>query len=121
MQSEKIITLKQNIKLFNIYGSDLFSRAKANDLLAFIDQNADELVLDFSEINFMSRSFTDELFNIIDALGKTVHYKNCNNDIQAMLRIVSDGRAHERNLGITHPKMYKFSNKSELVDFLEAQ
>lgn len=113
--------MKQSIKLFNIFGGDLFSRAKANDLLNVINQDSDEITLDFSEINFMSRSFTDELFNIIESIEQTIEFKNCNSDIQAMLQIVSDGREHERNLGITHPTMYKFNNKSELVDFLEAQ
>lgn len=111
--------MNQTIRLLDIFGTDLFSRAKATELNAIIDPNADEVTIDFQGINFMSRSFTDELLNIFEAnQGKSFHFLKCNEDIIMMLSIVSNGREHERNLGITHPKMYKFENSIKLGDFL---
>lgn len=116
------IKMKQNIKLIDIFGTDLFSRAKASELNAIIIHNANEVSLDFYGINFMSRSFTDELFNIIVANGdKTFNFLNCNETTKAILKSVSEGREHERKLGLPHPKMYKFENQKQLVDFLIAQ
>ena len=56
--------MKQTIKLYDIYHTDLFSRAKAKLLSDMISSDADTVILDFEGITFMSRSFTDELYNI---------------------------------------------------------
>ena len=57
--------MKQTIKLYDIYHADLFSRAKASILAEMISPEADTVILDFEGITFMSRSFTDELYNIV--------------------------------------------------------
>lgn len=114
--------MKQTIQLFNIFGSDLFSRARANILYSVIDSKTDSVILDFSEISFMSRSFTDEILNIMDSNNdKSFRFINCNDIVKSMLRVVSNGREHERNLGIPHPKMYKFENQTHLAEFLVSQ
>ena len=114
--------MTQTIQLFNIFGSDLFSRARADVLCSIIDNEAVSVTFDFSEISFMSRSFTDEVFNIIDSnKDKSFEFINCNDIVKSMLRIVANGREHERSLGIPHPMMYKFENQTNLADFLVSQ
>ena len=65
--------MKQIIRLKDIYSADLYTRSRASELRSTINNNADEVVLDFEQIGFMSRSFADEICNIIDDM-KTVHF-----------------------------------------------
>ena len=58
--------MKQTIKLYDIYSADLFTRSRASELRSSIDEKADEVTLDFEGVSFMSRSFADEVCNIID-------------------------------------------------------
>ena len=58
--------MKQTIKLYDIYSADLFTLSRASELRSSIDEKADEVTLDFEGVSFMSRSFADEVCNIID-------------------------------------------------------
>ena len=114
--------MTQTIKLFDIYHADLFSRAKASLLVENISPKADAVILDFEGITFMSRSFTDELYNIvIDSPGKEFRYIHRNEDIRIMMEKVAEGRNRERQLGIPPAQMYTFNSQSELAEFLVAQ
>ena len=114
--------MTQTIKLFDIYHADLFSRAKALLLVDTISPKADTVILDFEGITFMSRSFTDELYNIvIDSPDKEFQYIHRNEDVRIMMEKVAEGRNRERQLGIPPAKMYTFNNQHELAEFLVAQ
>lgn len=114
--------MTQTITLYNIYQADLFSRAKASLLVDNINPKADTVILDFEGISFMSRSFTDELYNIvIDFSGKEFHYIHRNDDIRIMMEKVAEGRTRERQLGIPPAQMFSFKSQSELAEFLVAQ
>ena len=58
--------MQQNIRLKDIYCADLYTRSRALELRSYINENADTITLDFEGIGFMSRSFSDEVCNIID-------------------------------------------------------
>lgn len=112
----------QTIKLYDIYHADLFSRANASLLVEYINPKADRVILDFEGITFMSRSFTDELYNIvIDFPEKNFHYTHRNDDIRIMMEKVAEGRNRERQLGIPPAQMLSFNSQSELADFLVTQ
>ena len=92
--------MTQIIKLLDIYHADLFSRAKASLLVENISPKADTVILDFEGIIFMSRSFTDELYNIvIDSPDKEFRYIHRNDDVRIMMEKVAEGRSRERQLG----------------------
>lgn len=57
---------KKIIKLNTIYSADLYTRSRASELRSCINKDATEVVLDFEGIGFMSRSFADEVCNIVD-------------------------------------------------------
>lgn len=70
----------------------------------------------------MSRSFTDELYNIVIAHpDKTFSYIGRNDDLCVMMEKVADGRKRERQLGIPPAQMLTFDTQSKLADFLMAQ
>ena len=114
--------MKQTIKLYDIYHADLFSRAKASILADMISSEADTVILDFEGITFMSRSFTDELYNIVITYPeKTFGYTGRNDDIRVMMEKVAEGRTRERQLGIPPAQMLTFDSQNKLADFLVMQ
>lgn len=114
--------MTQTIKLFDIYHADLFSRAKAAQMLGLIDPDADTIILNFEGITFMSRSFADELYNTVIAYpDKTFIYFGRNDDICVMMEKVADGRTRERHLGIPPAQMLSFDTQSKLAEFLVVQ
>ena len=111
--------MKQTIKLKNIYDADLFSRSRASQLLSYFNTNANEIVLDFDGINFISRSFADELCNIIDDnIDKKFSFVGQTEEVSTMISMVKEGRRQERKRGIAHAKMYEFSNMEKLSSYL---
>lgn len=74
--------MKQTIRLQDIYNADLYTRSRASELRACINEDADKVTLDFEGIGFMSRSFADEVCNIIDDLrDKTFTFTGQNDDV----------------------------------------
>lgn len=83
-----------------------------------INNEADEITLDFG---FISRSFCDELCNIIDDnKDKTSSFVNQNDEVETMMRKVREGRGRERKRGISNAKTYEFNDMESLSKFLLA-
>lgn len=113
--------MKQTIRLQDIYSADLYTRSRASELRACINDEADEVTLDFEGIGFMSRSFADEVCNIIDDMnGKTFTVINQNDDVATMMEKVREGRSRERKRGVGNAKMYEFKDMESLEEFLIA-
>lgn len=113
--------MKQTIRLQDIYNVDLYTRSRASELRACINEDADEVTLDFEGIGFMSRSFADEVCNIIDDLrDKTFTFTGQNDDVATMMTKVRDGRSRERKRGVGNAKMYEFKDMESLSKFLLA-
>jgi len=113
--------MQQTITLKDIYSADLYTRSRAVELRKHIDEKATDVTIDFKDIGFMSRSFADELCNIIDNLkGKTFHYVNRNDDVEAMMTRVADSRSRERKRGISNAQMLKFHDMESLSKYLLA-
>ena len=113
--------MKQTIRLQDIYSADLYTRSRASELRVCINDEADEVTLDFEGIGFMSRSFADEVCNIIDDMnGKTFTVINQNDDVATMMEKVREGRSRERKRGVGNAKMYEFKDLKSLEDFLIA-
>jgi hypothetical protein len=113
--------MKQIIKLNTIYSADLYTRSRASELRSCINAEATEVTLDFEGIGFMSRSFADEVCNIMD---DNMHIKfefiNRNSDIEAMMVKVAEGRSQERKRGICNATIHKFKDMKSLSEFLIA-
>ena len=111
--------MKQTIRLQAIYSADLYTRSRASELCASIDDAADEVTLDFEGVGFMSRSFADEVCNIVDdKKGKTFSFVNMNDDVAVMMKKVSEGRNRDRKRGVGNAKMYEFDDMESLSKYL---
>ena len=113
--------MNQTIRLLDIYSADLFIRSRASELRKCINDDADEVTLDFEGIGFMSRSFADEVCNIIDDLKEKIFsFTGQNNDVATMMTKVREGRSRERKRGVGNAKMYEFKDMESLSEFLLA-
>ena len=113
--------MKQTIKLSDIYGTDLYTRSRASDIRDNITDDATEVSFDFEAIGFMSRSFADELYNIMaDRSDVKFCFENCCEEVELMLTKVADGRSRERKRGISNARMYEFKDMRSLSEFLLA-
>ena len=113
--------MEQTIKLNTIYSADLYTRSRASELRACINKDATEVVFDFEGIGFMSRSFADEVCNIMDD-NKNIKFvsTNRNADVEAMMNKVAEGRSQERKRGISNATIHKFEDMESLSEFLMA-
>lgn len=113
--------MKQIIRLKDIYSADLYTRSRASELRSCIQDEASEVTFDFEDIGFMSRSFADEVCNIIDDMkDKSFILVNQNKDVATMMTKVREGRSRERKRGVGTAKMYEFDDMESLSSYLIA-
>jgi anti-anti-sigma regulatory factor len=111
--------MKQVIRLKDIYSDDLYTRSRASELRTCINEDKDIVVLDFDQIGFMSRSFADELCNIVDDLKNiSFEFVNRNNEIETIMNKVIEGRSQERKRGVSNAKIHRFEDMDSLSEFL---
>lgn len=76
-----------------------------------------EYVFDFTDIVFISRSFSDEFLKLLKSTHIKWQIKNANSNVKAMLEAVKKSQDYNKNdfdyVAITH-----FKNKAELNNFL---
>ena len=82
----------RTIDITNVIAVDLRSRSTVHDLLHLI-QNSDEkkVALDFSKVDFATRSFVDEFYNVFikkPVEGIDIKYENMPDDFVKMLEVV---------------------------------
>lgn len=113
--------MEQTIRLKDIYSADLYTRSRASELRSCISDEADRVTLNFNGIGFMSRSFADEVCNIIDDMKeKTFTIIGQNEEVKAMMTKVREGRNRERKRGVGYARMFKFNDMKSLSEYLEA-
>ena len=82
-------------KISELISTDIRSRANANIIRSVIDGLNDRIVLDFSNVTFISRSFADELYNVMqEHLNLTL--VNESDFVKSMLTAVIQGRENRR-------------------------
>lgn len=81
------------IYIKDLIGRDILNRISARDILDAINNLDDtNITLNFEGVQFTTRSFMDEFYNIIlfqKPSGKVVHIEAMSNDLAAMLEVVS--------------------------------
>lgn len=111
--------MKRVIKLKSIYSDDLYTRSRASELRACINEDTNIVIFDFEQIGFMSRAFADELCNIMDDFKDvTFEFVNRSDEIEAMMNKVIEGRSQERKRGVSNAKIHRFEDMESLSEFL---
>lgn len=109
-------------KTFNIaelISTDIRSRGNANIIRSAIDGIEGNIVLDFANVIFMSRSFTDELYNILDE-HKNITLLNMSDFVDTMLKTVMQGRKNKRKFSNNESEIKEFDDMQSLSSFLSS-
>ncbi|MBQ7946063.1 MAG: hypothetical protein IJ280_05060 [Bacteroidales bacterium] len=110
------------IDITNILSPDLKSRSRANDLMLFVKNCSEtDVILDFQNVLFATRSFIDEFYNLFikDSvhLPFKVEITNVPEDIQAMLNSVSKTQTKIKTIPPTSNIM-RFENVDDLLNYM---
>ena len=111
--------MEKVVKVKELLSSDIRSRCNAEAIRnEVINADCKEICVDLSGVIFMSRSFTDELLNIIDNTeDKTIHMINAEGDIKSMIDIVSASRKKKRVLSDDDSQITELKDMSSLEKF----
>ena len=92
-------------KVAELISTDIRSRANVNIIRSAIDGINENIILDFTDVAFMSRSFTDELYNLMNE-HKNVSLSNMNDFVGSMYNAVVEGRKSKRVLQVNVQKSW---------------
>ena len=85
-------TMTRTIDITSVIAVDLRSRSTVHDLLQLILNSGEKkVVLDFSKVEFATRSFVDEFYNVFikqPVKGVDIELANMPTDIKEMLEVV---------------------------------
>ena len=114
----------KTIDITQILSPDLKSRTRVHDLDLFIRNSGEEdVVLDFSNVQFATRSFIDEFYNLFlknsNELPYRVQITNMPEDINTILETVSHSQSGVKVIP-SHIPERKFSDVKELIQFLSS-
>lgn len=82
---------KKTVDIGIAIGNDIRTRARINEISHLL--KSEELyVLDFSLVSFISRSFADELINLMEDSNGRISITGMNKEVESMIAIVKNGR-----------------------------
>lgn len=108
-------------KVFNIselISTDIRSRANANIIRSAIDGIEGDIVLDFKDVKFVSRSFADELYNVMNE-HDGITLINESDFVKSMIDAVTQGRRKKRIASENTSEIKEFKDMKSLESFLE--
>ena len=109
----KTIVLKDSL------GTDIRSRKNARVIKEFILASGNQITIDFQDIVFISRSFADELYNVInDFKTKTIVCANIPDNVNKMMSAVKTSRETARKRIKEQTEIKYFDNIQTLSEIL---
>lgn len=108
--------MEKVIKVLELLGSEARSRSNAKRIRNVMDINSLN-ILDMEGVRFISRSFCDELCNIMDDF-KGSQLCNVSQNVADMFAIVREGRKHERVRRLEDSEIKVFDDLESLSRFL---
>lgn len=114
----------RTIDITQILSPDLKSRLRVNDLRLFIENSQEDVVvLDFSNVQFATRSFMDEFYNVFlktpGSLPFKVEVTNVPEDINMILESVSHTQTRAKTIP-AHIPVRTFRTADELIKYLSS-
>ena len=111
-----------NINVEEQLGKSLISRSSSSELITYIKDNlCQNIELDFSEVEFMSRSFADQFHKekvmLMSKHNVMVEVLNANEEVINMLKTVARTQ-NKPNRKFKVLPLYKFSDAETLNDYL---
>lgn len=104
-------------KVAELISTDIRSRANVTIIRSAIDGINENIILDFTDVVFMSRSFTDELYNLMSE-HRNVSLSNMNDFVNSMYNAVVQGRKTKRVFESESSEIKEFDDMKSLSSFL---
>jgi hypothetical protein len=106
------------ISVFEALGATLSTREQATRLFSHIRACSDHAIVDFSRVDYISRSFADQFYKDFLRLNRVmmIHTVNGNQVVCDMLNVVV--KTQEKRASSKSYKIQAFSNREELKKFL---
>lgn len=105
------------IEIASLISTDIRTRANAEIIKSAIDGMEGNIILDFKNVMFMSRSFADEVYNILQLNGNVV-VSGMSQPVQNMFGAVSASRKNGRVFKNEDYEMREFDDMKSLSTFL---
>ena len=110
------------IDVAKVLSQDIISRSRARGLMAYIvERELTDVILDFKDIKFATRSFIDEFYNLFlkdaSSLPFKVKITNVPEDIQAMITSVSKTQTKVKTIRPTS-NVLNFENVDDLLKYM---
>lgn len=105
------------IKLRSLIGVEVRMRSSAKIIYEKLNHN-DNFIIDLSDISFISRSFADELCEIIEQ-NNNVSIINATGIAKNMLDVVKESRGHKRIYQKENSEILKMDSITELSAYLK--
>lgn len=110
--------MKRILKIIELIGPDIRSRQNADHIRKNIVNFDGEVELDFKGVEFISRSFADEVYTIVKENKNNVILKNMKGIVDSMISVVSESRSHKRVRKNETTKIKEFSDIESLSAYL---
>ena len=110
--------MKKIIKIAELIGSDIRSRQNADHIRNSIVNYDGVIELDFNGVEFISRSFADEVYTIAKENNDNVELRNMEGIVGSMMSVVSDSRTHKRVRKTENANIKEFSDMESLSAYL---
>lgn len=99
--------------------ADLKSRSTVHTLYASMQlENIDETIFDFSNVNFATRSFLDEFYNVF-IKGHNVKLEHVPNEISLILETVSRTQEKKKSIPL-HENVKSFSTIDDFCSYISS-
>lgn len=106
-----------NVRLSKLIGESIRSRSNINQLIENIDCDNNYL-LDFSNVLFMSRTFSDELYNLLKRHANVViNEETMSKDVYAIYKAVRSGREGKRKRSDNGGEIIVLNTVEEVSDY----
>ena len=109
--------MNKTFKIADILSTDVRSRANAEIIRAAVDGIEGPVILDFEGVTFISRSFTDELYTIMNE-HRNLTLANMSDFVRTMFDAVSQSRKHGRVLPQDNSEIKECNDMESLSSFL---
>ena len=111
--------MEHTFNISNLIGKDIRSRSNANIIRSVIDGVKGNITLDFSGVSFISRSFADELCNVVEERGDiSISLSNLSELVSSMIQAVRNGRTDGKRKAMTESEVKEFEDMKSLESFL---
>lgn len=104
------------INISTLISTDIRSRANANIIRSAIDGIDDNIILDFKDVTFVSRSFMDEVYNIMEEY-EGIRLINMSGFVKTMFDAVTRGRQNKRTLPNSESEIKVLKDMKSLESF----